>query len=681
MESLKTILGQGFKLGARSLLAAALAVAALGLAAPPASAATVVVNTTTDQSLGSCSSSCSVRDAVATAADGDTVQIPAGTYVLTLGAIAIDGKIGLTLAGAGARSTILDGNAASRVLEVGENNENVTLTISDLTVRNGQTGGAGGGIISESTLTVLRCLITNNRAGSAGGGIYSEPLSPTGTLTVRESLVAGNRSGFAGGGIATGSNLTLSNSTLSGNTASDGGGGLYLDGSQADIRNSTIAGNSASFGGGMLLGGDSGAQATLTNTIIAGNTGADCETFGTALNSNHSLDSDGSCGLTGTGDLPGTNPLLGPLANNGGPTDTQALLAGSPAIDAGGSVGCPATDQRGISRPQGPACDIGAFELEMNTNVPPVLTSDQASVTVNEGQTATNTGTVTDANHDTVTLTASVGTVVNNGNGTWSWSFATTDGPTQSQTVTITGNDGHGGTSTTTFSLVVNNVAPTIVSVTNNGPINVGGSATITVTATDPAGANDPLAYSFDCNNDGIFEIGPQAGNSASCTFATAGSKTVNVRVTDGDGGTATGSTVVTVLAPDTDHDGIPDNVDNCPTVANPGQQDFDHDGIGDACDPDTDNDGIPNSRDLCPFTPAGTPVGLLTGCSIAELCPCSGPFGTTHHWNNHGQYVSCVTVAATLFRLEGIHLEPDPGADHFRRLPLELRQIAGLSH
>jgi YVTN family beta-propeller protein len=183
-------------------------------------------------------------------------------------------------------------------------------------------------------------------------------------------------------------------------------------------------------------------------------------------------------------------------------------------------------------------------------NVPPVLASDNASVTVNEGQTAANTGTVTDANHDTVTLTASVGTVVNNGNGTWSWSFLTSDGPTQSQTVTITGNDGQGGTATTSFALVVNNVPPTIVSVTNNGPVITGNPATITVVATDPAGANDPLTYSFDCNNDGVFEIGPQSGNSATCTFASVGSHTVNVRVADDDGGVTTGSTVVTVLFP-----------------------------------------------------------------------------------------------------------------------------------
>jgi hypothetical protein len=107
--------------------------------------------------------------------------------------------------------------------------------------------------------------------------------------------------------------------------------------------------------------------------------------------------------------------------------------------------------------------------------------------------------------------------------------------------------DKDGGVSEYTSSVAVNNVAPTIVSVVNNGPINEGGSATITVTATDPAGAADPLSYEFDCNNDGIYEVGPQAGNSHACSFANNGSKQVNVRVSDGDGGSATGSTTVAV--------------------------------------------------------------------------------------------------------------------------------------
>jgi YVTN family beta-propeller protein len=190
---------------------------------------------------------------------------------------------------------------------------------------------------------------------------------------------------------------------------------------------------------------------------------------------------------------------------------------------------------------------VGRFPFHIAIPGPTALTSDTASVTVNEGQTAANTGTV---HPTTATLTASVGTVVNNGDGTWSWSFATSDGPNQNQTVLITGDGGLFGASTTFFNLAVHNVAPTVTRVSNNGPVAAGGSATITVSATDPAGAGDPLAYAFDCDNNGSFEIGPQAGNSAVCGFGTAGSKTVTVRVTDGDGGVATGSTVVTVVTP-----------------------------------------------------------------------------------------------------------------------------------
>jgi YVTN family beta-propeller protein len=181
--------------------------------------------------------------------------------------------------------------------------------------------------------------------------------------------------------------------------------------------------------------------------------------------------------------------------------------------------------------------------------LPPVsLTVNNASVTVNEGQTATNSGTVHDADGGAITLTASVGTVVNNGDGTWSWSFPATD-PAQSQTVTITAmaNDGSASPASVTFALTVGDVPPSVLSVTNNGPILVGGSALITVNAADTTGGNDTLAYEFDCNNDGIFEIGPQAGNSATCTFATAGPHIVNVRVTDGEGGATLGSTTVLV--------------------------------------------------------------------------------------------------------------------------------------
>jgi hypothetical protein len=114
-------------------------------------------------------------------------------------------------------------------------------------------------------------------------------------------------------------------------------------------------------------------------------------------------------------------------------------------------------------------------------------------------------------------------------------------------TVAVQVTDGDGGEDTDSTTVTVNNVAPTITSVSNDGPIDEGSSATVTVTATDPAGANDPLSYEFDCDNDGSYEVGPQAANSASCSFGDNGSFQVNVRVTDGDGGEDTDSTTVTV--------------------------------------------------------------------------------------------------------------------------------------
>ena len=96
--------------------------------------------------------------------------------------------------------------------------------------------------------------------------------------------------------------------------------------------------------------------------------------------------------------------------------------------------------------------------------------------------------------------------------------------------------------------MTVVNVAPTILSVTNDGPIAFGAPANVTVQATDPG--LDALTYSFDCDGDGAYEVGPQAGASAACTFGDPGEHTVDVRVDDGDGGSATGSTAVAVLAP-----------------------------------------------------------------------------------------------------------------------------------
>ena len=183
-------------------------------------------------------------------------------------------------------------------------------------------------------------------------------------------------------------------------------------------------------------------------------------------------------------------------------------------------------------------------------NSPPSLTVEESTVNVNEGQIAVNGGTVSDADDDAVTLSASIGTVFNNNDGTWNWSFTTNDGPDDSQTVTITGDDNNGGNAHVTFDLTVNNVAPTINSVNNDGPIIEGTNVNIDVDASDPAGVNDPLSYVFDCDDDGFFEIGPQVADFATCNFNVSGNFTVNVKVTDDDGDEDLDGTIVVVLTP-----------------------------------------------------------------------------------------------------------------------------------
>ena len=445
-----------------------------------------------------------------------------------------------------------------------------TLTLNHSTVTGNSTLAAQtGGIMNYGVATLNHSTVSNNGEGG---------IDNFGPLTLNNSTVSGN----TGPGITNVSMLTLSNSTVSGNTGYFGGGGINNAGTLT-VSDSTVSDNSAFNSGGGIY--NSGAL-TLERSLIAGNTAIngqeifsagclsaasantpDCLTSASAVNSadsnlfGHSglTNAQAFSGFTPDGDdITATSDGTTPTAlaaildttlqvNAPGNTATHALMTGSPAVDAASNG--PATDQRGVARPQGSGFDIGAFELEQASNQPPAVAANNTSVTVDEGQTASNTGTVSDPDGDTVTLSASAGTVVNNGDGTWSWSFNTTDGPPDSQTVTITADDGNGGVSSTMFDLTVNNVAPTITTVSNDGPITAGGAANITVAASDPASAADPLAYKFDCDNNGSFEVGPQAGNSAACTFASAGSFPVNVQVSDGDGGVTPGSTVVTVTS------------------------------------------------------------------------------------------------------------------------------------
>jgi CSLREA domain-containing protein len=239
------------------------------------------------------------------------------------------------------------------------NHEILVISDSAITGNRAASGDIGGGIFNAGDLTISDSTISGNSADGVGGGLYN-----TGPAAISGATFSGNSAGSEGGGVANaGGVVTMTNVTFSGNTAGSAGGGIYngFAGSQMTLLNATLAGDSAPAA--QEISHDNTGPFHLKNTIIAGTTaGKNCA--GTLSSDGHNLASDATCGLTHGGDKKNMDPVLGPLADNGGPTQTRALLAGSPAIDVGsGDCPPPATDQRGTVRPQGAGCDIGAFEL------------------------------------------------------------------------------------------------------------------------------------------------------------------------------------------------------------------------------------------------------------------------------------------------------------------------------
>lgn len=266
-------------------------------------------------------------------------------------------------------------------------------TISD-TVISGNTASKGGGIHSATiNVTLTDVTITGNTATSivGGGGISTQ----TQNLAITNATISGNMANSGpGGGIAYefgSTTTTLTNSTVSGNLAAKDGGGIALIGSfstlAVELESVTVTGNTADSdssgtgdGGGIYRQADVGTL-YFRNTIVAGNVDSggqapDCSGGASAelTSRGHNLvQNTAGCGIVGdtTGNITGQDPLLGPLQDNGGLTDTHALPPGSPAVDAGAGS-CPATDQRGTDRPQGLGCDIGAYELVAAPPPPPV---------------------------------------------------------------------------------------------------------------------------------------------------------------------------------------------------------------------------------------------------------------------------------------------------------------------
>ena len=278
-----------------------------------------------------------------------------------------------------------------------ENNGN--LTLNDVVVDHNTGSYIGGGIINNGTLTVAYSRIIDNTSGEGGGAImnYNGSLSVTNstlsgntgqygggiqnlnTATIADSTLSDNVAGASGGGIYNqGGTLTLTNSTVAGNNAdSSSGGGVFVNNGTVNVSNSTLAGNSATDG---VSGGTDNVSGTLSiaATIVADNTGGDCK--GTVADYGYNLDSDGSCGLTrANGDVPDTDPNLDPagLQNNGQTTETIGLQTGSAAIDAVTNASlCPPSDQRGYERTV--PCDIGSYDTDAHqtitiTTTPPAV--------------------------------------------------------------------------------------------------------------------------------------------------------------------------------------------------------------------------------------------------------------------------------------------------------------------
>ena len=335
----------------RILIGALASLAFFGLAGS-AGAATITPNTFADEfNVGS---GCSLREAVQAAntdaafggcpagGGADSIPLAAGTYQISLpgnenananGSIDILSATGVTISHTGAGSTVIDGGGLDRAVGV---LGGASATISGVTIRNAADTGSGGALFANGTLN-----LSNS------------------TLTASTSIDGAGFSVFGG-------TSTLTNVTISGNQATDDGGGMEaFIGATANLNNVTISNNTADSdasgagdGGGLARTGFN-AVLNVTNALIAGNTdrggqSPDCFVNGAALVSqgNNLIENTTGCGFTAAGgDKLNVNPLIAPLADNGGSTFTNALLAGSPAINGAGPGAAP-TDQRGVPRTQ-----------------------------------------------------------------------------------------------------------------------------------------------------------------------------------------------------------------------------------------------------------------------------------------------------------------------------------------
>jgi CSLREA domain-containing protein len=361
-----------------------IAAAFMLMAVCAASAATFTVSTTADSGDLVCDTDCSLREAITAAnasSSDDTIIFAAGangTIILSSSLPALANNGTLTITGNGPANTIISGSGQVRPFVV---NGGGNVIMSGLTITDGNSPtGSGGAIINFGTLTVIDSMLSDNVAADSGGAIANFS-----TLTVTGSTMSGNTAARGGAIYLQDATATLTNTTISGSAASYGAGAISnLSGAgrsgSLTLISCTVTGNTGGSIGGVSAfdnGGSASVTTTLKNTILANNTNGQLYKSGAnahLVSLGYNLASDNGNGLlTGIGDQINTDPMLGPLADNGGPTLTHKLLDGSPAIDGGMNSNGLLTDQRGVGFARtvdlgavnaGDGTDIGAFEVQ-----------------------------------------------------------------------------------------------------------------------------------------------------------------------------------------------------------------------------------------------------------------------------------------------------------------------------
>jgi len=421
------------------------------------------------------------------AGSGGGIDLDAGTYQL------IESFVSENTAGGGVKAAG-SGGGIDYTPTLSTPTLNLTLTRSHVDGNSAGGGGEeasglGGGIGASTTaekgaitISLIESSLTDNVAGGGGteakgfgGGLNLESTGSENvlSLTVERSAITSNTAGGAGedasgfgGGVdyrSTGTGVTqaldVGDSTISGNSAGGGGvkangfgGGLLYESGVAALSHLTISGNKAGGSGGEAFGGGvdvSSITGGIDNSIVASNSGGDCDAPLTSNGNN--IDGDATCGFKGSGDKSGIDAKLGPLGEHGGLTLTQMPLAGSPAIDAGDAATCPSNDQRGISRPQGGGCDIGAVEVPL----PVATTSSVASVTTSSASVAASIN----PNFSATSYHFDYGTTTSYGSSTSAVS-AGEEGIAQAVAATLTGLKAGTGYH---FRVVATNAAGTVV--------------------------------------------------------------------------------------------------------------------------------------------------------------------------------------------------------------------------